>query len=85
MFPVLFVNFQPARRECSRRFQSLHVVQMRLNVYQIGDPERSYKSVFSHKTHLFRETESHIHDYFDNKHEWVRADLNDINKRFSTM
>ena len=53
-------------------------VKARLNSYQIGDPERSYKLEFSHKTHLYRQTEAHIHEHFENKHEWVRADLNDI-------
>lgn len=55
-------------------------VKARLNSYQIGDPERSYKLEFSHKTHLYRQTEAHIHEHFENKHEWVRADLKDIKR-----
>lgn len=52
--------------------------QARLKSYQTGDPERSYKLEFSHKTHLYRETEAYIHDHFDNKHEWVQADIEEI-------
>ncbi len=53
-------------------------VKARLNSYQTGDPDRLFKIEFSHATHLYRQTESYIHEHFDNKHEWVRADLNDI-------
>lgn len=52
----------------------------RLKSYQIGDPERSYKLEFSHKTHLYRETEAHIHEHFDNKHEWVKASIESIKR-----
>ncbi len=55
-------------------------VKARLNTYQTSDPDRRYKLEFSHATHLYRQTESYIHEYFENKHEWVRADLNDIKR-----
>ena len=53
-------------------------ITSRLNSYQTSDPERAYKLEFSYETHLFRETERHIHLTFDNKHEWVRGDLDAI-------
>lgn len=52
----------------------------RLKSYQIGDPERNYKLEFSHKTHLYRETEAHIHEHFDNKHEWVKGSIEEIKR-----
>ena len=33
---------------------------------------------FKMETPWFRETERHIHETFDNKHEWVTADKDDI-------
>ncbi len=59
-------------------------VNARLNSYQIGDPERSYSLQYSLKTPLFRETEIHIHKVFPNKHEWVRAGLEDIKREIET-
>lgn len=53
-------------------------VKSRLNAYQTSDPDRSYKLEFSHATHLYRQTEAYIHEHFENKHEWVKADLDDI-------
>lgn len=53
-------------------------VKARLNSYQTSDPERSYKLEFAYETHLYYETEAHIHELFDNKYEWVKADLEDI-------
>ena len=50
----------------------------RLNSYQTSDPNRGYKLKHTKYTHLFREIEKHIHQKFDNRHEWVRADLKDI-------
>ena len=55
-------------------------VKSRLNAYQTSDPDRAYKLEFSHETHLYRETEKHVHTVFDNKHEWVRGDLPAIRK-----
>lgn len=50
----------------------------RLNSYQTSDPERQYKMEFKMETPWFRETERHIHDKFDNKHEWVTGAMDDI-------
>ncbi len=50
----------------------------RLNSYQTSDPDRQYKLEFKFETPWFRETESHIHERFENKHEWVHAKLKDI-------
>ena len=50
----------------------------RLNSYQIGDPDRSYKIEFTFLTEKYRETEKHVHQKFNNKHEWVTGDLKDI-------
>ena len=50
----------------------------RLNSYQIGDPDRSYKIEFTFLTEKYRETEKHIHTKFNNKHEWVTGNLQDI-------
>lgn len=55
-------------------------VKARLNAYQTSDPDRAYKLEFSHETHLFRKTEKHIHDTFDNKHEWVSGDMKEIKR-----
>ena len=62
-------------------------VKERLSAYQTSDPDRAYKLEFSHETHLFRETEKHIHDTFENKHEWVTGDMEEIQRaivKFST-
>ena len=50
----------------------------RLNSYQIGDPNRSYKVEFTLLTEKYREIEKHIHRKFNNKHEWVTGNLKDI-------
>ncbi len=50
----------------------------RLNSYQTSDPDRGYKLEYKIHTPLFREIEQYIHNIFENKHEWVRADLQDI-------
>ena len=52
----------------------------RLNSYQTSDPLRQYKMEYKHLTPLFRETEKHIHDIFDNLGEWVQASLENIKK-----
>ena len=52
--------------------------KQRLNGYQTSDPNRSYKMEFKMRTPYYREIERHIHESFDNKHEWVRASLEDI-------
>ena len=59
-------------------------VQARLNSYQTSDPHRSYQLEFAHETHLPFETEAHVHKFFDNKYEWVKADLADIKREIQT-
>lgn len=53
-------------------------VKSRLNSYQTSDPDRQYKLEHSVETEHYRELEAHIHSTFENKHEWVRAELTDI-------
>lgn len=55
-------------------------VKARLNAYQTSCPDRSFKLEFSHATHLYRQTEAHVHEYFDNRFEWVRGDLEEIKR-----
>ena len=50
----------------------------RVSNYQTSDPDRKYKLEYSLRTPLFRTIEKHIHTKFENKHEWVRAKLEDI-------
>ncbi len=50
----------------------------RLNSYQTSAPDRQYKLEFKFETPWFRETESHIHEKFENTYEWVHAELQDI-------
>ena len=52
----------------------------RLNSYQTSDPLRQYKMEYKHLTPLFRETEKHIHNVFDNLGEWVQAGLENIKR-----
>ena len=52
--------------------------QSRLNSYQIGDTNRSYKVEFTLLTEKYREIEKYIHRKFNNKHEWVTGNLKDI-------
>ncbi len=53
-------------------------LKQRLNAYQTSDPNRGYDDEYSVLTPYYRELEKHIHNTFENKHEWVRADLQDI-------
>ena len=50
----------------------------RLNSYQTSDPDRAYKMEHFYLTPHFRETEKYIHNLFDNKFEWIKANLKDI-------
>ncbi len=52
--------------------------QARLKSYQTSDPNRSYCLEYKKYTPLFRSIEKYIHAKFDNKHEWVRGELEDI-------
>ncbi len=53
-------------------------VKSRLNSYQTSDPNRAYKLEHALLTGHYRALERHIHEMFDNRHEWVRADLQEI-------
>ena len=50
----------------------------RLNSYQTSDPNRGYKLEYKIETPNYMELEKAVHEHFDNRHEWVRAELNDI-------
>ena len=50
----------------------------RLNAYQTSEPDRGFRIEHTLRTPAFRETEKHIHSIFENKHEWVRGDLDEI-------
>ena len=52
--------------------------KQRLNSYQTSDPNRAYK--LEHKIHTakYKEMEKHIHQFFNSRHEWVTAKLEDI-------
>ena len=50
----------------------------RLSSYQTSDPNRAYKLEYKLLTETYREIEKHIHNCFDNKHEWVTGVLSDI-------
>lgn len=55
-------------------------VKKRLSSYQTSDPDRAFKIEFQFKTKYFDEIETFIHHAFQNKHEWVQGDLNEIVK-----
>ena len=55
-------------------------VKNRLNSYQTADPERKYKLEYAHLTPYFREIEAYIHEKYENKHEWVKGNVEDIKK-----
>ncbi len=57
----------------------------RLNSYQTSDPNRGYDLEHKVLTQHFRALEKHIHTKFDNKHEWVKGDLNEIQKEMETF
>ncbi len=52
----------------------------RLTTYQTADPDRAYQLEYKFETHQYRELEKHIHQVFENRHEWVTAKLDDIKK-----
>ncbi len=52
----------------------------RLKQYQIGDPDRGFKLEYELATPYYRNIEKHIHETFENKHEWVSGKLEDIKK-----
>ena len=54
-------------------------VNNRLNQYKTSHPNRDgWKVEYKLSTPKYREIESLAHDHFDNRHEWVRAERNDI-------
>ena len=53
-------------------------VKARLNSYQTSDPDRQFQLVHSKQTPHFREIETYIHQKFENKHEWVSGNLEEI-------
>ena len=55
-------------------------VKNRLGSYQTSDPNREYKLEYSCLTPYFREIEAYIHEKYENKHEWVRGELKDIQR-----
>ena len=55
----------------------------RLNSYQTSDPNRGYKLEYKLLTPHFRAIEQHVHEAFENKHEWIRGDLGKIKQAIS--
>ena len=55
-------------------------VNKRLGSYQTSDPNRGFKVEFKSETHQYREIEDFIHEKYENKHEWVRGNKDDIIK-----
>lgn len=53
-------------------------VKARLNSYQTSDPDRRFQLEYNRQTPHFRELETYIHQQFENKHEWVLGQLDDI-------
>ncbi len=58
--------------------------EARLNQFQTSDPNREYKMEFNFETPFFRQIEKHIHNKFENNHEWVKADLKEIVKEIKS-
>ena len=56
----------------------------RLNSYQTSDPNRGYKLEYKLLTPHFRAIEQHVHEAFENKHEWVQADLQEIKNKIES-
>ncbi len=52
--------------------------QARLNAYQTSEPNCGYQLEYKLETEKYRELEKYIHEKFDNRHKWVRADLNQL-------
>ena len=52
--------------------------QSRLSSYQTSDPNRGYNLEDKLETPHFRAIEKHIHDTFENKHEWVQGEIQSI-------
>ena len=52
--------------------------KQRLSNYQTSDPLREYKIEYKLHTPYFREIEKYVHGKFDNLHEWVDGELEEI-------
>ncbi len=52
----------------------------RLKQYQTSDPKRGYQLQYKFETPDYSAIEAAVHEEFENEHEWVRADLADIQK-----
>ena len=50
----------------------------RLSSYQTSDPNRNFSMEYKILTENYREIEQHVHEVFENKHEWVHAPLQEI-------
>ncbi len=53
-------------------------VKSRLSSYQTSDPNRDYKLEYKQLTEHYRALERHIHNQFDSRQEWVRAEMQEI-------
>ncbi len=60
-------------------------VKQRIDSYQTSDPNRGYTLEFHVLTPHYRALEKHIHHTFENKHEWVRANVNDIQQEIQNF
>ncbi len=60
-------------------------VKQRIDSYQTSDPNRGYTLEFHVLTPHYRALEKHIHNTFENKHEWVRANVNDIQQEIQNF
>ena len=54
--------------------------KVRLSSYQTSDKDRDYEMIYKFYTTKFREIEKYIHCKFNNLHEWVQADPEEIKK-----
>ena len=59
-------------------------VKSRLNSYQTSDPDRSFRLEYVIHTGHYRAWEKHIHETFENKHEWIRGNLQEIINEINT-
>ena len=53
-------------------------MKQRKGAYQTGSPFRDYELKYNTETPLYREIEKSVHNNFENNHEWVKAELQDI-------
>lgn len=53
-------------------------VNSRLHGYQTSDPNRGYKLEYERSTPHYKKIEKHIHEKFENKHEWVAENIDNI-------